>query len=162
MSVPLKKLIDSKKPYAEDTRVMMADVLFHAEDARASVLAITARRPKSGISSVASELAALLAQSKRRVLLIDANLHEPVQHKRLGVANDAGLARMLEELRNMKVSLNAAVNQEPIEMQQQEAISMMETRRVAGVHPGQAPIVKLHQQRYSSNSNGASDKVIDI
>ena len=160
--VPLRTLIDSKRPYAEDCRVMMADVLFHAEDDRASVLAITARKPKSGISSVASELAALLAQSKRRVLLIDANLHNPIQHKRLGIPNDAGLARMLEELRNMKVSLNAASSQEPVELQQQEAISMMETRRVAGVHPGQAPVVKIRQQRYTSGSNGASDKVIDI
>lgn len=161
-SVPLKKVIDSNKPYSEDARVMMADVLFHAEDAQASVLAITAPKPKSGISSVASELAALLAQSKRRVLLIDANLHAPVQHKRLGIANDAGLAKMLEELRNMKVSLNAGVSQEPVELQQQAAISMMETRRVAGVHPGQAPVVKMHHQRYSSNSNGVSDKIIDI
>jgi Mrp family chromosome partitioning ATPase len=39
---------------------------------------------------------------------------------------------------------------------------MMETRRVAGVHPGQAPVVKMHHQRYSSNSNGVSDKIIDI
>lgn len=161
-SVPLKKVIDSGKPYAEDARVMMADVLFHAEDAQASVLAITASKPKSGVSSIASELAALLAQSKRRVLLIDANLHEPVQHKRLGVPNDAGLAKMLEELRNMKVSLNAGASQEPVELQQQAAISMMETRRVAGVNPGQSPVVKIRQQRYSSNSNGASGKVIDI
>ncbi|HJT57899.1 MAG TPA: hypothetical protein VJ761_15460 [Ktedonobacteraceae bacterium] len=161
-TVPLKKIIESKGAYAEDARVMMADVLFHAEDARASVLAITARKPKSGISSVASELAALLAQSKRRVLLIDANLHDPVQHKRLGVPNDAGLAKMLEELRNMKVSLNAGAAQEPVELQQQAAISMMETRRVAGVTPGQSSSAKIHQQRYSANSNGASGNAIDI
>src|SRR5258706_10249060 len=161
-SAPLRTLIESKRPYAEDCRVMMADILFHAEDARASILAVTAQKPKAGTSSVASELAALLAQSKRRVLLIDANLYQPVQHKRLGIPNDAGLAKMLEELRNLKLNL-AVSSQEPIEMSQQAAVSMMETRRVAGVQPNQVPVVKMHQQRYSSNSNGASEhKVNDI
>ncbi len=162
LGAPLRTIIDSKRPYGEDCRVMMADVLFRSEDTGARILAVTAERPKSGTSCVASELAALLAQSKRRVLLIDANLHNPVQHKRLGIPNDAGLARMLEELRNLKLNLTVS-NQEPIEMSQQAAVSMMETRRVAGVQPNQAPMVKIHQQRSSSNSNGASEqKIIDI
>ncbi|HLH61712.1 MAG TPA: Wzz/FepE/Etk N-terminal domain-containing protein [Ktedonobacteraceae bacterium] len=162
LSAPLLKVIESKRPYGEDCRVMMADVLFHAEDAGAHILAITAQSPQSGVSCVASELAALLAQSKRRVLLIDANLHNPVQHKRLGIPNDAGLARMLEELRNLKLNLTAST-QEPVEMSQQAAVSMMETRRVAGVQPNQAPVVRVHQQRPSSHSNGASEQqFIDI
>lgn len=164
-SVPLRTLIESKRPYAEECRVMMADVLFHAEDAQARVLAITSQKSHSGNSSVASELAALLAQSKRRVLLIDANLHSPVQHKRLGIPNDAGLAKMLEELRNVKVSLTSPTSPEPVEMRQQPAISMMETRRVSGVQSNQAPVVKIHQQRYSSSSNGNSaseQKVIEL
>jgi Mrp family chromosome partitioning ATPase len=98
---------------------MMADILFHAENAGAHVLAVTATRPKAGTSSIASQLAALLAQSKRLVLLIDANLHEPVQYKRLGVTNDAGLARMLEDVSVLKIHAAPGAGQFPAELPQQ-------------------------------------------
>lgn len=163
-SIPLRTLIDSKKPFSEDCRVMMADVLFHAEHAQAHILAITGLKVRSGNSTVASTLAALLAQSKRRVLLIDANLYEPVDHKRLGVPNDAGLAKMLEELRTMKASLAPDLAEAPVEISQKEALSMMETRRVAGVSlSGQRPIKQLHQSANGQNVNGASNaKFVDI
>lgn len=105
--VPLRELCSAKTPYAEDCRVMMADVLFQAEEARASIIAITSIRSGAGTSSVASQLGALLAQSKRQVLLIDANLYQPKLHEQLKITNEAGLAMMLEEARN--VNLNVMV-----------------------------------------------------
>lgn len=103
--IPVRAFCEFDQPYVEECRVMMADMLFHAEDSRARVLAITALKPRAGTSSIAVQLAALLAQSKRRVLLIDANLHQPSLHERLEVRNDAGLARLLEEARMMKVAV---------------------------------------------------------
>ena len=82
---------------------MMADVLYHAEAEHAKVLAVTSLKGKAGSSIVAAQLAALLARSKRYVLLIDANLYKPSLHKRLEVPNDFGLAEMLEEVRVFKV-----------------------------------------------------------
>ena len=119
IEVPLQTLSASKQPYAEECKVMMADILFHAENGGAHIIAVTATRPKSGTSSIASQLAALLAQSKRLVLLIDANLHDPVQQKRLGVANDAGLARMLEDVSALKIHGISGVGQFPAELPQQ-------------------------------------------
>src|SRR6266566_603312 len=86
--IPLPALCDSNTPFAEDCRVMMADVLFHAQAENAHVLAVTALRGKAGSSVVAAQLAALLAQSKRYVLLIDANLYEPSLYKRLGISRN--------------------------------------------------------------------------
>lgn len=83
---------------------MMADVLFHAQAENAHVLAVTALRGKAGSSVVAAQLAALLAQSKRYVLLIDANLYEPSLYKRLGISRNYGLAEMLQEVRAFKVN----------------------------------------------------------
>ncbi len=103
-NLPVSALCESTTSFAEDCRVMMADVLFHAEAEHAHVLAITALKGNAGSSFVAVQLAALLARSKRYVLLIDANLYEPSLHKRLGVPNDYGLAEMLEEVRVFKVS----------------------------------------------------------
>jgi protein-tyrosine kinase len=105
--IPLRAFCELKRPYVEECRVMMADILFQAEEAQAHILAITALKPHAGISTIAAQLAALLAQSKRRVLLIDANLHQPSLHERLEVHNEVGLARLLEEARMMKVTLSS-------------------------------------------------------
>lgn len=102
-SVPLPVLCESKIPYMEDCRRMMADVLFRAEEAQARVLAITGVKSHSGISTVAAQLAFLLAQSKRRVLLVDANLYEPSLYKRMELRNEGGLAMMLQEARRVKM-----------------------------------------------------------
>lgn len=164
--VPLRTIIESKQSYAEECRVMMADVLFHAEDAQAHVLAITGLKVRSGASSVASELAALLAQSKRRVLLIDANLYQPVQHKRLGVSNERGLAKMLEEIRAMRVTPASESTQGPLAIASGEEVSMQETRRVAGVSASNPrPLVKMQQQPNAADRqsvNGANRRVVDI
>jgi Mrp family chromosome partitioning ATPase len=99
----LQALLEARTPYAEDCRIMMADVLFHAENARAKILVLTGLKTRSGTSLIASQLAVLLAQSKRKVLLIDANFHEPTVHKHLGLSNEEGLATLLEEARTAKV-----------------------------------------------------------
>jgi Mrp family chromosome partitioning ATPase/capsular polysaccharide biosynthesis protein len=104
-NIPLQAFCELKQPYIEECRVMMADILFKAEEAQAHILAVTALKPHAGTSTIAAQLAALLAQSKRRVLLIDANLHRSSLHQRLGVRNEAGLARLLEEVRMMKVAV---------------------------------------------------------
>lgn len=164
-SKPLRALVDSREPYAEDCRIMMADVLFHAEEAHAHILAITGTKAQSGSSTIAWILAALLAQSKRRVLLIDANLHEPTQNKRLDVSNNAGLASMLEEARKMKVNAVTVSGQEPVEMHQQVSIPRMETQWVAGARNQTSSLI-INPQRLNSvkrATNGASDqKIVDL
>lgn len=112
--IPLDKISQSKAPYAEECRVMTADILFHSENTGAHTLAITSIRSKAGNSSIAAELAALLANSKRRVLLVDANLPEPTLHKRLGIANEAGLAMLLEEAHRLKIPTTPLGSREPV------------------------------------------------
>lgn len=120
--VALSTICESKEPYAEECRVMMADVLFHAEEAQAHVLAIMGLSSRSGSSCIASQLAVLLAQSKRRVLLVDANLYEPSQYVRLNVSNKAGLAKMLEDIRRMKAGVSfASTRQEFGEIRSQDS-----------------------------------------
>ncbi|GHO91878.1 hypothetical protein KSF_019260 [Reticulibacter mediterranei] len=106
--IPLLAFSELKHPYIEECRVMMADILLQAEKAQARVLAITALKSHAGTSTVAAQLATLLALSKRRVLLIDANLHQPSLHERLDALNNVGLARLLEEARMMKGSVFAS------------------------------------------------------
>src|SRR5436305_2251490 len=114
--IPLQTFCELKQPYVEDCRVMMADVLFRAEEARARILAVTSLQSGAGTSSVAAQLAALLAQSRRRVLLIDANLHAPSLHLRLGMHNQVGLAHMLEDARMMQVHSTTGSQQSTVNM----------------------------------------------
>jgi Mrp family chromosome partitioning ATPase len=116
--MPLRMFSELQHPYVEDCRVMMADILFRAEEADAHVLAITGMKAGAGTSSIAAQLAALLALSRRRVLLIDANLHQPSLYARLDVTNEAGLARMLEDARLMKVGVasGGSMNHDPIDV----------------------------------------------
>ncbi len=83
--------------YQEDCRLLMADVLFHAQQANAHIIALTSLNTGAGTTSVITRLAVLLAQSNRRVLLLDANLHDPSLHKQIEVPNDVGIAQLLEE-----------------------------------------------------------------
>ncbi len=106
--ISLNAFSELKHPYIEECRVMMADLLFQAEKAQARVLAVTALKPHAGTSTVAAQLAALLALSKRRVLLIDANLHQPSLHERLDAHNATGLARLLEEARMIKGTVSSS------------------------------------------------------
>ena len=164
-SKPLRALIDSREPYAEDCRIMMADILFHAEEAHAHILAITGSKAQSGSSTIAWILAALLAQSKRRVLLIDANLHEPTQDKRLEVSNNAGLARMLEEVRHMKVNANTTSGEVPVEMYQQTSIPRIETQGIMGARKQSSSLI-INPQRINSVKRAAisapDQKIVDL
>lgn len=65
------------------------------EGAERRVVLIASSVSGEGKSTVVEGLAALTARSGRRILLIDADMQKPVQHKRLGVANVVGLSDYL-------------------------------------------------------------------
>jgi capsular exopolysaccharide synthesis family protein len=60
------------------------------------VVAITSAEPEEGKTLIATELAIALAQSGKRVLLIDGDLHHPSVHERLGLPLSPGLIGYLE------------------------------------------------------------------
>jgi capsular exopolysaccharide synthesis family protein len=58
---------------------------------------VTSTKAREGKSTLASLLALTLAQTGNRVLLVDANLHSPVQGEIFGIDGDYGLGNLLEE-----------------------------------------------------------------
>ncbi len=80
---------------SEAYRAIRTTVFFKAQENKAKIIQVTSPTPGDGKSTTISNLAASIAQSGRKVLLIDADLRKPTQHKLFGVDNDAGLSSVI-------------------------------------------------------------------
>lgn len=65
-----------------------------ASDAIQTIL-VTSAKIGDGKSTVAGNLALTMAQSGRRVILVDCNIHQPSVHQLYDLPNDAGLSNLL-------------------------------------------------------------------
>lgn len=83
-----------RSPAAEAFRSLRTSLQFlPAEKTRA--FAITSAGPKEGKSTCAANLAVVLAMSGKRVLLVDADLRQPAQHRLFGLGKVRGLSQLL-------------------------------------------------------------------
>lgn len=89
-------LLEPLSPAAEACRMVRTAIhVGGAKDGRRTLL-ITSPSSGEGKSTVASNLAITLAQAGRRVLLIDADLRLPIQHKIFGAINANGLTTLMQ------------------------------------------------------------------
>ena len=80
---------------AECLRTVRTNVLFKIPQERLQYLLVTSAAPREGKSFVSSNLAAIIAMMGSRVLLIDADLRRPSQHKLFSAPNTVGLSSVL-------------------------------------------------------------------
>jgi polysaccharide biosynthesis transport protein len=80
---------------AESFRATLASLMFAGDDA--GVLVITSPSAREGKTTTTTNLAIALAETKRRVLLIDGDMRRPRQHDILEVSNSWGLSDALQE-----------------------------------------------------------------
>lgn len=62
-------------------RMLQANLKFLSSDQALKAIAVSSSLPNEGKSTVCANLAMTVAQLGRKVLLIDADLHCPVQHR---------------------------------------------------------------------------------
>jgi capsular exopolysaccharide synthesis family protein len=77
--------------------VLRTNLQFAAVEHALTTLMVTSPGPSEGKSMTASNLAVTLAQSGRRVILLDSDLHRPRVHRVFGLRNNAGVTTALIE-----------------------------------------------------------------
>ena len=76
----------------ESYRQVQANLMFALGANDAKVLLVTSANPSEGKSTTSANLATTLAESSKRVLLIDGDLRKPVLHRYFSLPNSSGLS----------------------------------------------------------------------
>jgi len=84
-----------KSSLAEDFRTIRTNLLFAARESGHGSFVVTSSMPKEGKSTIAANLSAVIGQSGKKVLWVDADMRRPVVHKILGLDVKAGLSTYL-------------------------------------------------------------------
>lgn len=80
---------------SESYRTLRTALDFAAHDRPFTVLLVSSPRPDDGKSSVAANLAAVVALSGRKVVLVDGDLRRPQVHRLFDISNDRGLSSVV-------------------------------------------------------------------
>ena len=91
----LVTLAQSRSPIAEAFRALQTNVRFSDPDNPLRSLLVTSAGPLEGKTLTSANLAIVLAQSGRRVILVDADLRRPRQHRLFDVAREPGFTNLV-------------------------------------------------------------------
>lgn len=78
---------DTKSPIAEAYRTLRTNIQFVKAGEELKVIMMTSAGPGEGKSTTAANLAVAMAQSGKKVVLIDCDFRKPVQHRIFGKRN---------------------------------------------------------------------------
>ena len=96
---------DLKNPATEAYRVIRTSIQFAQAGKELKTLAVTSCMPNEGKSMTAANLAVVLTQAGKSVLLLDCDMRNPTVHKNFGLSNKLGLSSCI----SMDTPLSAAV-----------------------------------------------------
>lgn len=104
LDLPSSELIlryEGQSPLWESYRMLRASLNYLGSIKANKIIVISSAVPNEGKSTVSANLAIALAQTQQRVLLIDADLHNPRQHEIWSSSNDIGLSNILDSNTNI-------------------------------------------------------------
>lgn len=81
-----------RSPMAETFRTLRTNLEFASVDKPLKTILITSPGSSEGKTTVASNLAAVMAQANKRVILLEGDLRRPRVHHALGMTNQVGLS----------------------------------------------------------------------
>ena len=88
-------LLNPMSTASESYRALRTSVQFSRPDAVVQTILVTSASPSEGKSVTASNLAVVMAQAGRRVLLVDCDLRRPTTHKKFGLPREPGLTQLV-------------------------------------------------------------------
>ena len=128
-------LTQPKSQFTESFRSLRTSLLLATAGQPPKFILFTSATPSEGKTTIASNLACILAQGETRVLLIDADLRRPNVHHRFGLTGKLGLTTVLAgastfdeavqhlaELPNLDILPSGPVPPFPTEMLSSEAM----------------------------------------
>ncbi|MBW4658265.1 MAG: polysaccharide biosynthesis tyrosine autokinase [Drouetiella hepatica Uher 2000/2452] len=86
-------------------QMLQANLKFLSSDNPLQSIIVTSSVPQEGKSEVAANLAAVIAQVGRRVLLVDSDLRHPIQHHIWQLTNASGLSNVIVNQTSLDVSI---------------------------------------------------------
>lgn len=92
---PRVTYLDPLSPTAEAYRLLRTEIQFTAIEYPFQSLLVATCKPGQGATTTVSNLAITLAQSGKRVILVDADLRHPRLHHAFALNNDQGLTTLL-------------------------------------------------------------------
>ncbi len=97
---------------AEAFRSLRTNIQFASVDQPLRTLLVTSPTPAEGKSTVAINLGIVMAQSGKRVAVVDADLRRPRLHKLLGLSNKAGMSELFVQ---NNLTLDGSLQSTPVE-----------------------------------------------
>ncbi|MFB2836058.1 GumC family protein [Floridanema evergladense] len=126
---------DSHTPISAAYRMLQANLRFLSSDRELKTIVVSSSIPHEGKSTVSANLAVAVAQVGRKVLLVDADMHHPVQHRIWDLTNQVGLS-------------NAIVGQTELRTAIREVMPNLDVLTCGVIPPN--PMALLDSQRISS------------
>ncbi len=97
MTNTLITISNPRSPIAEAYRTLRTNLEFSNLDKSLRALVVTSAGSEEGKSTTLANLAVTIAQSGKRVILVDADLRRPTQHQIFNLKNNAGLTDMVRD-----------------------------------------------------------------
>lgn len=107
----LVSLLDPKSPISEAYRTLRTNIHFSGVDKNMQVLMATSSGAGEGKTTTISNLAIVLAQQDKKVILVDVDLRKPTIHQIFRVPNRVGLTNILADAETIDSVTQKSINE---------------------------------------------------